>query len=232
MDFGWSDRGQWFPFPCQLRSKHRDTGSYFSSVSGPMSSAVKLKIPISEKRKRACPPFFPPPLHLCPTPHHPIPCPLTFITHFLFMLGRNRGCSWWFEVRRDWPRVTLNKYTRTSQEGAGRLYLLPNHPWLISWQIQGDFLCTLSTIAIPSPLQSTPHSLQPTNPLKVMESEQHRQGNPGSQADGALQHSPASAIRMIIKQRRACALLKMYTKAQIGLHTKPSDQLLQLVVSN
>lgn len=67
------------------------------------------------------------------------------------MLGRNRGCSWWFEVRRDWPRVTLNKYTRTSQEGAGRLYLLPNHPWLISWQIQGDFLCTLSTIAIPSP---------------------------------------------------------------------------------
>lgn len=151
MDFGWSDRGQWFPFPCQLRSKHRDTGSYFSSMSGPMSSAVKLKIPISEKRKRACPPFFPPPLHLCPTPHHPVPCPLTFITHFLFMLGRNRGCSWWFEVRRDWPRVTLNKYTRTSQEGAGRLYLLPNHPWLISWQIQGDFLCTLSTIAIPSP---------------------------------------------------------------------------------
>lgn len=120
-----------------------------------MSSAVKPKIPISEKRKSASPPPTPlaPPLPSPPSPdpHHPVLCPLTFITHFLFMLGRNCGCSWWFEVRRDWPRVTLNKYTRTSQEGAGRLCLPPNHPWLISWQIQGDFLCTLPTTTIPSP---------------------------------------------------------------------------------
>lgn len=91
------------------------------------------------------------------SPHHPVLCPLTFITHFLFMLGRNCGCSWWFEVRRDWPWVTLNKYTRTSQEGAGRLRLPPNHPWLISWPIQGDFLCTLPTTTVPSPTTSQTH---------------------------------------------------------------------------
>jgi len=151
MDPGCSDRGQRFPFPCQLRSKHQDTGGYFSSMSGPTNSAVELKISISEKRKKACPP----PTLLLPLLSTP-PRPLSSYLHYaflLFMLGRNCGCSWWFEVRRDWPRVTLNKYTRTSQEGAGRLRLPPNHPWLISWQIQGDFLCTLPTATVPSPNQ-------------------------------------------------------------------------------
>lgn len=152
-----SYRGQWFAFICQLRSKHQGTGTYFSSMSGSMSSAVKLKIPISEKRKHSH--SFSPSI---PAPHHPVLCPLTFITHFLFMPGRNCGCSWWFEVRRDWPWVTLNKYTRTSQEGAGRLRLPPNHPWLISWPIQGDFLCTLPTTTTPSPNQ-------PPLPLKPIE---------------------------------------------------------------
>ena len=108
------------------------------------------------------------------------------------MLGRNCGCSWWFEVRRDWPRVTLNKYTRTSQEGAGRLRLPPNRPWLISWQIQGDFLCALLTTAVPShpppaPSQSAHTPATPPNPWKVMKSgAAHGQASPGSQADGAL----------------------------------------------
>lgn len=120
-----------------------------------MSSAVKLKIPISKKRKHSHSLCLFHPLHTSPL-HYPVLCPLTFITHFLFMLGRNCGCSWWFEVRRDWPWVTLNKYTRTSQEGAGRLHLPPNHPWLISWLFQGDFLCTLPTTTIPSPNQPPP----------------------------------------------------------------------------
>lgn len=187
MDPGCSDRGQWFPFPCQLRSKHQDTGSYFSSMSGPMSSAVKLKIPISEREKKKerlpsshspCALLSPP----SPNPHHPVLCPLTFITHFLFMLGRNCGCSWWFEVRRDWPRVTLNKYTRTSQEGAGRLRLPPNHPWLISWQIQGDFLCTLpTTTTIPiisspyRPFLPPPHKPMEGDGIGAAQTEQSRQ---------------------------------------------------------
>lgn len=29
-----------------------------------------------------------------PAQRHPALCPPTFIMHFLFMLGRNRGCSW------------------------------------------------------------------------------------------------------------------------------------------
>lgn len=155
-----SYRGQWFPFICQLRSKHQDTGTYFSLMSGSMSSAVKLKIPIAKKRKHSYSVCLFLPLNTSPPP----PCPLTFITHFLFMLGRNCGCSWWFEVRHDWPWVTLNKYTWTSQEGAGRLRLPPTHPWLISWPIQGDFLCTLPTTTIPSPNQ--PRLPLPLKPIE------------------------------------------------------------------
>lgn len=227
MDRGCSDRGQLFPFPCQLRSKHQDTGCYFSSTSGP-------EIPISEKRKRApalLPLFLPTSLLPGPAPHRPVLCPLTFITHFLFMLGRNCGCSWWFEVRRDWPRVTLNKYTRTSQEGTGKLRLPPNHPWLISWQIQGDFLCTLpttTTATIPSP--DWPPSLpQLPKPRRVMESGRHGQDEAGRWS---------IATQSYLCSKNACnkhAHVYAERHEQMWLLTAPrhgsSDQLLKLVVS-
>lgn len=143
------------------------------------------------------------------------------------MLGRNCGCSWWFEVRRDWPRVTLNKYTRTSQEGVGRLRLPPNHPWLISQQIQGDFLCTLPTTTIPSP--NLPPLPPPPKPWKVMESGRHRQGNPGSPADGALPRNPAL-------QQAYLVLINTHIYTQKDIHKyncrqhlpSSSDQLLNL----
>lgn len=172
MEPGWSDRGLWFP--CMLRSKHQDAGSWTSELCCEAQDPY-----LREKKER---------LHSSlPLPGTPAPpCPLTFITHFLFMLGRNCGCSWWFEVRRDWPRVTLNKYTRTSQEGAGRLRLLPNHPWLISWQIQGDFLCTLSSTTAPSPPRSTTHQCRERWWNRGTTDQDH----PCCQADGALKHSP------------------------------------------
>lgn len=43
MDPGCSDRGQWFPFPCQSRGKHRDTDGCFMAMSGRMSSAAELR---------------------------------------------------------------------------------------------------------------------------------------------------------------------------------------------
>lgn len=72
-----SNRGQWFAFPCQVRCKHQDTGTYSSPVSGYTSSAVKLKILISEKRKRrrslASPPSLPSLFNPSqPPPPHPL----------------------------------------------------------------------------------------------------------------------------------------------------------------
>lgn len=91
-----SNRGQWFAFPCQVRCKHQDTGTYSSPVSGYTSSAVKLKILISEKRKRKegvwlHPP--PSPLSLTPLNPHPsqppplpTPCPPSSYLHYAFFV--------------------------------------------------------------------------------------------------------------------------------------------------
>lgn len=43
MNPGCSDRGQWFPFPCQLRGKHQDTDGCFMAMSGRMSPAAELR---------------------------------------------------------------------------------------------------------------------------------------------------------------------------------------------
>lgn len=149
------------------------------------------------------------------------------------MLGRNCGCSWWFEVRRDWPRVTLNKYTRTSQEGAGRLRLPPNHPWLISWQIQGDFLCTLPTTTIPSPNQPPlPPTPKPMEGDGIGAAQRGQSRQPGR---WSFNHTLLPLQKNNTNNKHTHMYMVRCANAQIWLHTAPchssSDQLLQLVVS-
>ncbi len=140
------------------------------------------------------------------------------------MLGRNCGCSWWFEVRRDWPRVTLNKYTRTSQEGAGKLRLPPNHPWLISWQIQGDFLSTLPTNPCSFP-QLTPNSHHPHEPT---EGDGIGEAQTGQARQMEHRYTILPLRQTVISNKCTYIHGKAWTHAQIWLHTAPQIRLLQL----
>lgn len=77
------------------------------------------------------------------------------------MLGRNSGCSWWFEVRRDWPRVTLNKYTATSQGRSGCAALAAKSPLINQLADSGWLLCTLPHHHRPFPRSAPAHQLHP-----------------------------------------------------------------------